>query len=156
MINDIQNYMNRAAISDGNVRQLEKYNTESFKNHSNPSLFEEEMRNAVNSQITGKIPSSSVTLPNNIKAEIQADTYRKKLFDASVEFESIFVKMMLTEMKKSVDKSGLIHGGYAEDIFEDFLYDEYAKNISKNESLGMAEQIYSTLSKSLPKLDLKA
>ncbi|EMO02903.1 hypothetical protein LEP1GSC116_0739, partial [Leptospira interrogans serovar Icterohaemorrhagiae str. Verdun HP] len=30
-----------------------------------------------------------------------------------VEFESIFVKMMLTEMKKTVNKSGLIDGGYS-------------------------------------------
>ncbi|MCE9499885.1 MAG: rod-binding protein, partial [Leptospira sp.] len=49
------------------------------------------------------------------------------------------------------------HGGYAEDIFEDMLYDEYAKNISKTSSVGIAEEIYLSLSKSLPavKLDQK-
>jgi len=47
----------------------------------------------------------------------------------------------------------MIHGGYAEDIFEDMLYDEYAKEISKNESLGIAEQIYSSMAKSLPPLE---
>ena len=63
--------------------------------------------------------------------------------------------MMLSQMKKSVEKSGMIDGGHAEEIFEDMLYDEYAKNISKNESLGIAEEIYKSLSKSLPKVDLK-
>ena len=62
---------------------------------------------------------------------------------------------MLSQMKKSVEKSGMIDGGHAEEIFEDMLYDEYAKNISKNESLGIAEEIYKSLSKSLPKVDLK-
>ncbi|MDZ4727650.1 MAG: rod-binding protein [Leptospira sp.] len=100
--------------------------------------------------LQGKISSSSLSVPQNIKAEIQADPYRKKLFDASVEFESVFVKMMLKEMKNSVHKEKLIDGGYAEEIFEDMLYDEYSKNISKNESLGMAEQIYKQMSAFLP------
>jgi len=100
--------------------------------------------------LQGKISSSSLSVPQNIKAEIQADPYRKKLFDASVEFESVFVKMMLKEMKNSVHKEKLIDGGYAEEIFEDMLYDEYSKNISKNDSLGMAEQIYKQMSAFLP------
>ncbi|TGM96702.1 rod-binding protein, partial [Leptospira dzoumogneensis] len=72
--------------------------------------------------------------------------------------ESIFVKMMLKEMKSTVHKSGLIDGGYAEEIFEDMLYDEYSKNLSANSSLGLAEQIYQSLSSNLPpisKLDSK-
>lgn len=102
------------------------------------------------SDLQGKISSSSLSVPQNIKAEIAADPYRKKLFDASVEFESVFVKMMLKEMKNSIHKEKLIDGGYAEEIFEDMLYDEYSKDISKNESLGMAETIYKQMSALLP------
>ena len=100
--------------------------------------------------IEGKISSSNITFPKNIKEEVAQDPYRKKLYDASVEFESIFVKMMLKEMKTSIHKSNLIHGGHAEEIFEDMLYDEYAKNISQNDSIGIAEQVYSSFSSSLP------
>ncbi|GBF49282.1 cell envelope rod binding protein [Leptospira ryugenii] len=101
--------------------------------------------------LMGKVSSSSLSVPLNIKEEISSDPYRKKLYDASVEFESVFVKMMLKEMKNSVHKEKLIDGGYAEEIFEDMLYDEYAKNISKNESLGLAEEIYKQMSVHLPK-----
>ena len=97
--------------------------------------------------------AKQIRKPTNIKDEIKQDPYRKKLFDASVEFESMFVKLMLNQMRKTVEKQNMIHGGYAEDIFEDMLYDEYSKEISKNESLGIAEQIYTTMSKSLPPIE---
>lgn len=65
-----------------------------------------------------------------------------KLYAQAQEFESIFVKMMLTEMRKSVDKAGLMDGGMAEDIFSDMLYDEYAASMSKNSGFGLADQVY--------------
>ncbi|MCC6274433.1 MAG: rod-binding protein [Leptospiraceae bacterium] len=149
---NIGDYTNRLNLMDrkevDQIKRFDSKNTET-KGPKN-SAFQEMIRKEVNEKIEGKIPSSAIKLPNNIKEEISTDPYRKRLYDASVEFESIFVKMMLKEMKKSVEKTNLIHGGYAEEIFEDMLYDEYAKNISKNESLGLAEEIYSTLSKNLP------
>lgn len=64
--------------------------------------------------LMGKVSSSSLRVPQNIREEITADPYRKKLYDASVEFESVFVKMMLKEMKNTIHKEKLIDGGYAE------------------------------------------
>jgi len=52
-------------------------------------------------------------------------------------------------MRKTVDKSDWLHGGYAEEIFEDMLYDEYALQISKNSNLGMAKMLYEELSKKI-------
>jgi flagellar protein FlgJ len=74
---------------------------------------------------------------------------KKKLMDACVEAESLFVGKMLKEMRKTVDKSDWLHGGYAEEIFEDMLYDEYALQISKNSNLGMAKMLYEELSKKI-------
>lgn len=65
-----------------------------------------------------------------------------KLYEQAQEFESLFVKMMLSEMKKSVNKAGMIDGGMAEDIFSDMLYDEYAKSMTKNAGFGLADQVY--------------
>ena len=64
------------------------------------------------------------------------------LYAQCQEFESIFVKTMLKTMKQSVQKSGLVDGGMAEDIFQDMLYDEYALSMSRNASFGIADQIY--------------
>ena len=146
-MNIIQDYMNRANISDSKLNDLK--NTLESKKDVTTSDFKKEL----DEKLLGKVSSSQVTTPTNIKDEIKQDPYRKKLFDASVEFESMFVKLMLNQMRKTVEKQNMIHGGYAEDIFEDMLYDEYSKEISKNESLGIAEQIYTTMSKSLPPID---
>lgn len=72
---------------------------------------------------------------------------QKKLWDTCVEAESLFVGKMLKEMRKSVDKGEWLHGGYAEEIFEDMLYDEYSLQVSKNSSLGMAKMLYNELSR---------
>jgi flagellar protein FlgJ len=155
-MSEIQNAinLNRLNLGENSIQNIQRMN-DSLKSSKSNSTFEEALQKEVNESIQGRVSTSSVRLPQNIKAEVAADPYRKKLFDASVEFESIFVKMMLSQMKKSVEKSGLIDGGHAEEIFDDMLYDEYAKNISKTESLGIAEEIYKSLSKSLPKVDLK-
>ncbi len=68
-----------------------------------------------------------------------------ELYKQAQEFESIFVKMMLSEMRKSVEKSGMIDGGMAEDIFSDMLYDEYAQSMTKNAGFGLADQVYRQL-----------
>ncbi len=145
-INSIQDYINRLNLSEAQIQKLKNFENETKSNLE----FQKELRSAINEKLAGKVSSSEITLPNNIKYEISVDPYRKKLFDASVEFESMFVKIMLTQMRKTIEKGELLHGGYAEEIFEDMLYDEYAKEISKNASLGLAEQIYQTLSQSLP------
>jgi peptidoglycan hydrolase FlgJ len=67
---------------------------------------------------------------------------KSKLYAECQEFESLFVNMMLKEMRKTVDKSGLIDGGHGEEIFQDMLYDEYAKDMTKAANFGMADKIY--------------
>lgn len=142
---NIQDYINRANLSDTKLDRMKNSLSTESKNNRDTG-FQQHLDDA----LQGKVAGSEIRTPTNIKDEIRKDPYRKKLFDASVEFESMFVKLMLSQMRKSIEKQNMISGGYAEEIFEDMLYDEYAKNISKNESLGIAEQIYNTMSKSLP------
>ncbi|EQA73089.1 rod binding protein [Leptospira noguchii serovar Panama str. CZ214] len=155
MIDSIKDYSNKLnLIEKPEVKSLLNLEKKGKSKFTFPEILQEEF----NEKLSGKVSSSEIKLPHNIQDEIAADPYRKKLYSASVEFESIFVKMMLNEMKKTVEKSGLIDGGYAEEIFEDMLYDEYSKNLSSNSSLGLAEQIYQSLSSNLPpyqKIDQK-
>ena len=76
------------------------------------------------------------TLTRNIEKK---DT---KLFEACQDFEALFIKQMLNSMRKTVNKTGLMEGGMAEDVFEDMLYDEYAKIMSKTADLGLADMVY--------------
>jgi peptidoglycan hydrolase FlgJ len=146
----IQDYSNRMNITEQNLKKME--NIQNRNENKNVSSFDDYLMQEISPSIQGKMSSAEITVSRDIKSEIAQDPYRKKLYDASVEFESMFVKLMLKEMKNSVSKNKMIHGGYAEEIFEDMLTDEQSKEISKNDSIGIAEQIYSTLSKSLPPL----
>jgi flagellar protein FlgJ len=56
------------------------------------------------------------------------------------------VKQLLNVMRKTVHKEGLIDGGMSEDIFEDMLYDEYAKKMAETAQFGLAETIYRQVS----------
>ncbi len=76
----------------------------------------------------------------NVDIENKED---KELMDACKEFESIFLYMMMKEMKKTVPRDGLIERSSASDTFEDMYLEEMSKEISKDEnSLGFARQMY--------------
>ncbi|MCW7470545.1 rod-binding protein [Leptospira kanakyensis] len=150
-IHKIQDYSNRLSRSqDESILNRMKSYSDEMKSPKKEGVSDFQNLLENHEEIMGKVSSSALRVPQNIREEIKEDPYRKKLYDASVEFESVFVKMMLKEMKNSVHKEKLIDGGYAEEIFEDMLYDEYAKNISQNESMGLAEEIYKQMSASLP------
>ncbi len=86
-----------------------------------------------------RAPSAPVGAAAGARGKIDRDS---ELYRQCQEFESLFVKMMLSEMKKTVNKSGLNDGGMAEEIFSDMLYDEYAKSMSRNANFGLADQVY--------------
>lgn len=65
-----------------------------------------------------------------------------KLYEACQDFEALFIKQMLNSMRKTVNKTGMMQGGMAEDVFEDMLYDEYAKTMSRTARLGLSDLIY--------------
>jgi Rod binding domain-containing protein len=68
-----------------------------------------------------------------------------KLKESCIQMESLLLKQMLTVMRKSVEKTGLIDGGHAEEIFTDMLYDKYAEEMSRSQTLGLSRTIYSQL-----------
>ena len=79
-----------------------------------------------------------------------SEAREEKLREACQDFQSIFIKQMLESMRKTVQETGLLSGGRAEKIFEDMLYDEYAKKMSKTAGFGLDEMIYRQLTGSAP------
>lgn len=71
---------------------------------------------------------------------------KSKLYEQCQEFEAIFVKMMLKEMKATVPKNSLMGGGQAEEIFDDMLTDERSKAMTKASNFGFADTLYRQLS----------
>ena len=68
-----------------------------------------------------------------------------KLYELCLELETFLVKNLLNSMRNTVQKSGLIEEGFAGKMYEDMLYDEYAKDFTKNANFGLAEQAYRQL-----------
>ncbi|MCL2026140.1 MAG: rod-binding protein [Leptospirales bacterium] len=89
----------------------------------------------------------SEMLNNSIKPDKEAE--KRKLMDACHDLEAIFISKMLKEMRKSIGKSEWLHGGFAQEIFEDMLYDEYSQQISRNSNMGLAKMLYDEMSKKL-------
>ncbi|MBW5411246.1 flagellar biosynthesis protein FlgJ, partial [Brachyspira hampsonii] len=84
---------------------------------------------------------------NEAVSKYNKDFEKKRLRQVSEDFEALMINQMLKEMRKTVNKSGLIDGGMAEQIFEDMLYDEYAKEFSKTKTFGLADIIYNQMEK---------
>ena len=90
------------------------------------------------------------TLQNTLATVERRDTNEsqdQRLMNVCIEMESIFVGRMLREMRKTVQKSDWLYGGFAEDVFSDMLYDEYALQVSRNSNLGLARQLYDEMSR---------
>ena len=65
-----------------------------------------------------------------------------KLYELCIELETFLVKNLLNTMRNTIQKSDLIDEGFAGKMYEDMLYDEYAKDFTKNAGFGLAEQAY--------------
>lgn len=70
-----------------------------------------------------------------------------KLYEQAMELESYFVKMMLSSMRQTVSKSGLTgENDFAGKMYEDMLYDELSRDVTKSAGFGLADQVYLQLS----------
>jgi flagellar protein FlgJ len=65
-----------------------------------------------------------------------------KLYEQCQELEMFLVKNLLTGMRNTVQKTGLIEEGLAGKFYEDMLWDEYARNFTRNAGFGLADQAY--------------
>ena len=65
-----------------------------------------------------------------------------ELYEQCLALETFLVKNLLNAMRKNVIKSSLIDTGFAGEIYEDMLWDEYAKEYTKNAGFGLADLAY--------------
>jgi flagellar protein FlgJ len=65
------------------------------------------------------------------------------------EFEAMFMEQMLKSMRSSVQKSGLIDGGNAEEIYTSMLDSEYSKAMGGSHSNGIADMVEQQLLRSM-------
>jgi peptidoglycan hydrolase FlgJ len=84
------------------------------------------------------------------QAALPKDDPQAQLKAVAIEFESLFTKQMLDSMRATLSPDDdLFYGGMAQDIFQDMLYEEYARMMAKTGSLGVADLIYSQYEQTL-------
>jgi len=88
-----------------------------------------------------KIQSLGGNINNIGKVAPENDSRQAKLKKAADGFESMFINLMLSQMRKTIPKSELIDGGNAQDIFETMFYDEIAKRVAQRGELGIADKL---------------
>ena len=76
---------------------------------------------------------------------------KEKLKEAATEFEALLVKQMLDTMRQTLHKEDrLFDGGMAENIFEDMLYTEYSRLMTKSGDFGIARAIRAQYERFVP------
>ena len=93
-----------------------------------------------------KVPRpASCAAANQANPHVQNKTIDKTsvLYEKALELESFFVKQMLSEMRKTILKAN--ESDFAQNMYEDMLFDEYATAMTKNAGFGLADQIYLSL-----------
>jgi flagellar protein FlgJ len=107
---------------------------------SEVSKFEETLRRTADSQ--SSVPDAAMPYPQSHSSGFAKIDTTDKLYEQCVELEIFLVKTLVSSMRNTVQKSGFINEGYAGKMYEDMLYDEYAKDFAKNANFGMAEMAY--------------
>lgn len=89
----------------------------------------------------GKINAVTSKKSNSSIADAATTQKNAEIRQLSEEFEALFLGMVLKSMRDSVQKSGLIDGGNAENIYRSMLDDEYAKQMATQHHTGLADKI---------------
>jgi len=104
--------------------------------------FEDLLKRAAGSQTEApSAPEAAVMQAANTSKTAVIDK-TSELYEACLGVETILVKNMISSMRSTVQKSGLIEEGFAGKMYEDMLYDEYAREYTKNANFGMADMLY--------------
>lgn len=76
-----------------------------------------------------------------------ADTLKeKKLREACAGFEALMLKQILTLARQSIPKSGLLDGGYGEEMFQSIHDDQMTQKMAAGKGLGFGDMLYRQLS----------
>ncbi|GHU78646.1 hypothetical protein FACS189462_3660 [Spirochaetia bacterium] len=107
---------------------------------------------AENSSVTGNSFADILTKAQNDESETfpsSIGNFHKakidktgKLYEQCEALETFLVKNLITGMRNTVQKSGLLDQGFAGEMYEDMLYDEYTRDFTKNANFGLADIAY--------------
>ena len=86
-------------------------------------------------------PQPTGILYKNANSGAAGSKDREDLRKACAEMESLFVNQLMTEMRKTVQKTGLIDGGMSEEIYTSMLDSALAREAAESGGIGLARQL---------------
>ncbi len=95
----------------------------------------------VKAMVNNSMNSSSLDGLAQLERQGKSAKDIQKVKKLASDFEAMFVEQMLKGMRTSVQKSGLVDGGNAEEIYTSMLDSEYAKNMANQRTTGLADMV---------------
>lgn len=74
----------------------------------------------------------------------------EELKGAAKGLEKLFIGYMLKAMRKAIDKNELINAGRGEEVFQEYLDNEFADKAAGNAEFGIAKMVVESLKDTLP------
>ncbi|HEB69412.1 MAG TPA: flagellar biosynthesis protein FlgJ [Desulfobulbus sp.] len=78
-----------------------------------------------------------------------SDRDMKSLKRSCRQFEAIFLQSMLKAMRKTIPDGGFFEKDTAHEIYQDMLDQEISNEMSRRQSIGLADQMYRQMEKHL-------
>ena len=75
-------------------------------------------------------------------AVADADDGNRQAREACAEFEALFINMMLKELRSTVNKSGLMDGGKAEELYTGLMDTQISRDLATQGGIGLAAMLY--------------
>lgn len=82
---------------------------------------------------------------SNNPADMKTEAALQK---ACKNFEAIILQQLLTAMRKSVPKSGLLDSGFSQDMYQSMHDESLAQEMANGKGIGLADALYRQLSSS--------
>lgn len=101
------------------------------------------------SNLNTSIYSSQNSALDQTKKAANNITDQDRLKKVCQDFESVFVQMMLKEMRNTLSGDSLVGDSQAKDIMQSMHDEELAKEISKGKGIGLAQELYKQLSRGI-------
>jgi len=100
-------------------------------------------------QTMSSLPADQQAHLHSVGPQTTAATTGKKkneaLWKTSLQLEAIFVQQMMSEMRKTVNKSDFIKSGFAQDMHASMMDEAIAQSSTRHSTFGIASSIYRQL-----------
>lgn len=90
--------------------------------------------------------STTSSLENSLGTDL-SDAGDDELLSVCKEFEAYFIEQMYKQMEKTVPESDLTEKSQTEEYFHELLIQEYAKNSTEGQGIGIASMLYEQMKK---------